>query len=214
MWIFNISLLNFYVRVECIVKGVFLVRYFFNGIVVWLLGDVLLSRCEVDVIKYFFDIQICCLFFGCWGYLLFLIVVQVLNLKVGMFYFIEYDIWEIVYQRVEIVLDLFLMYVSVDIMMKRYLGFVVINFVVFLIFFGLMNIFVFILFIESGERFFYCVIVLLVIVVFLIIVEQNLFLILDFILILFYYVFVNLGMSCFICFVVIIGLVFNYKDQN
>lgn len=118
------------------------------------------------------------------------------------------------HQRVETVSDLFLTYVSVDITMKRHPGFAVINLVVPLIFFGLMNIFVFILPTESGERLSYCVTVLLAIAVFLTIVEQNLPPTSDPISSLSYYVLANLGMSCFICFVVIIGLVFYYKDQN
>lgn len=213
-WIPNISLLNPYVRVERIAKGVSPVRYSSSGIAVWLPGDVLSSRCEVDVTKYPFDTQTCRLLFGCWGYPSSSIVVQAPNPKVGTFYFIEHDTWEIVQQRVETVSDLFLTYVSVDITMKRHPGFAVINVVLPLIFFGLMNIFVFILPIESGERLSYCVTVLLAIAVFLTIVEQNLPQTSDPISILSYYVLANLGMSCFICFVVIIGLVCYNKDQN
>uniref|UniRef100_K1QL92 Neuronal acetylcholine receptor subunit alpha-6 n=1 Tax=Magallana gigas TaxID=29159 RepID=K1QL92_MAGGI len=205
-WIPNISLLNPYVRVERIAKGVSPVRYSSSGIAVWLPGDVLSSRCEVDVTKYPFDTQTCRLLFGCWGYPSSSIVVQAPNPKVGTFYFIEHDTWEIVHQRVETVSDLFLTYVSVDITMKRHPGFAVINVVLPLIFFGLMNIFVFILPTESGERLSYCVTVLLAIAVFLTIVEQNLPPTSDPISILSYYVLANLGMSCFICFVVIIGL--------
>lgn len=126
----------------------------------------------MDVTKYPFDTQTCRLLFGCWGYPSSSIVVQAPNPKVGTFYFIEHDTWEIVHQRVETVSDLFLTYVSVDIMMKRHPGFAVINVVLPLIFFGLMNIFVFILPIESGERLSYSVTVLLAIAVFLTIVEQ------------------------------------------
>lgn len=213
-WIPNVSLLNPFIRVERIAKGVSPVRYSSSGVAVWLPGDVLSSRCEVDVTKYPFDTQTCRMLFGCWGYPSSSIVVQAPNPKVGIFYFIEHDTWEIVHQRVNTVSDIFLTYVSVDITMKRHPGFAVINVVVPLIFFGLMNIFVFILPIESGERLSYCVTVLLAIAVFLTIVEQNLPPTSDPISILSYYVLVNLGMSCFICFVVIIGLVFHYKDQN
>lgn len=213
-WIPNVSLLNPFIRVERIAKGVSPVRYSSSGVAVWLPGDVLSSRCEVDVTKYPFDTQTCRMLFGCWGYPSSSIVVQAPNPKVGMFYFIEHDTWEIVHQRVNTVSDIFLTYVSVDITMKRHPGFAVINVVAPLIFFGLMNIFVFILPIESGERLSYCVTVLLAIAVFLTIVEQNLPPTSDPISILSYYVLVNLGMSCFICFVVIIGLAFHYKDQN
>lgn len=213
-WIPNISLLNPFVKVESIAKGVSPVRFSSTGVAVWLPGNVLSSRCEVDVTKYPFDTQTCRMLFGCWGYPSSSIVVQAPDPEVNLFYFIEHDTWEIVEQRAYTVSDLFLTYVSVDFTMKRHPGFAIINVIAPMILLLLLNMFVFILPIDSGERLSFAVTLLLAIAVFLTIVEDNLPPTSDPISLLSYFVLADLGISSFICFVVVVGLAIYSKDQS
>lgn len=55
VWILNLMIGNLYDKIGILGKGILFVIYVYNGLVYWLLGDVILSGCEVDVMYYFFD---------------------------------------------------------------------------------------------------------------------------------------------------------------
>jgi hypothetical protein len=104
--------------------------------------------------------------------------------------------------------------ISIDIKMKRRPAFAVINIVLPMVFMMALNLLVFVIPVDSGERVSYSITVLLAIAVFLTLVGDNLPKTSKPTAILSYFLLTDLILSSLICFFVIPGLSFHYKDET
>jgi hypothetical protein len=150
------------------------IRFYSNGIAVWLPIDLIESTCSVNVRNYPFDTQTCTTSFNTLGYLEYEVrLIAALNeFKFDVYQ--ENSIWSIKKSKVSISvvgegsqLDLILH-------LNRKPSFVIINMVLPILFLSLLNVLVFLLIPESGERVSYCITVLLAIAVFMTIVSDML----------------------------------------
>ncbi|XP_061183337.1 neuronal acetylcholine receptor subunit alpha-6-like [Saccostrea echinata] len=214
VWIPSLTLVNPYDKIENLAKGLFPVTYVYNGLAYWSPGDVTSTGCEVDVTYYPFDTQSCSMMLMCWGYGPSAIITQASDPEIGMAYYSEHGTWELVDKKLSTHLDSFLSYISIDIKMKRRPTFAVINIVLPMVFMLVLNLLVFILPVDGGERVSYAITVLLAIAVFLTLVGDNLPKTSKPTALLSYFLLVDLVLSSLICFFVIIGMSFYYKDKK
>jgi hypothetical protein len=214
VWIPNLTLINPYDRIESLGKGIVPVTVTSSGRAYWSPADVISSGCNADVTYYPFDTQYCSLRLMCWGFAPTAIVTQAQGAEVNMDFFSEHGTWEIIDKRLLTYLDPSLSYISIDIKIKRRPTFAVINIVLPMVFMVVLNLLVFVLPVESGERVSYSITVLLAIAVFLTLVGDNLPKTSKPTALLSYFLLGDLVMSSLICFFVILGLSFHYKDET
>lgn len=144
----------------------------YSGLVQWYPGGRFVSVCDADVTLYPFDTQLCTLQFLTWTY-----ISSELKLnpdkKVGMMLFVDNPIWDV--KNTEIVVtEQPVNYVEIRIRIKRRSTFIIVNFILPVIFLCFINVCVFILPVESGERVGYSITVLLAVAVFLSIIASAL----------------------------------------
>lgn len=73
-----------------------------DGIFNWILGGVYQIQCLMDVIYYFFDIQVCSVIFFIWGYISIEIIFN--SIGVDLFYY-EFDgEWEFIFNSVMMIM--------------------------------------------------------------------------------------------------------------
>ncbi|XP_048727570.1 neuronal acetylcholine receptor subunit alpha-2-like [Ostrea edulis] len=214
VWVPSLTLVNPYDSIETLAKGIFPVTYTYDGTAYWSPGDVISSGCEVDVTYYPFDTQSCGMMLMCWGFAPTAIVTQAEDIEINMDYFSEHGTWELLDKKLNTHLDPFLSYISIDIKMKRRPAFAVINIVLPMVFMVVLNLLVFVLPVESGERVSYSITVLLAIAVFLTLVGDNLPKTSKPTAMLSYFLLTDLVLSSMICVFVILGLTIYYKDDS
>lgn len=214
VWVPNLMIGNPYDKIETLGKGILPVTYVYNGVAYWSPGDVISSGCEVDVTYYPFDTQFCNVMFMCWGYTPSEVVTVAQTPEIQTAYFSEHGTWDIVEKELKTHLDSTMSYISVDIKMKRRPAFAVINIVLPMVFMVILNLLVFILPVDSGERVSYSITVLLAIAVFLTLVGDNLPKTSTPTALLSYFLLGDLILSSVICLIVILGLTFHHKNES
>ena len=112
--------------------------------------------------------------FMCSGFAPTDIVTQAPDAEINMDFFSEHGTWEVQDRKMRTLLNPGVSYISIDIKMKRRPAFAVINIVLPMIFMVVLNLLVFVLPVESGERLSYSITVLLAIAVFMTLVGDNL----------------------------------------
>jgi hypothetical protein len=214
VWIPNLALVNPYDRVESLGKGIVPVTITSTGTAFWSPADVISSGCDVDVTYYPFDIQSCSMQLMCSGFAPTDIVTQAQTAEINMDLFSEHGTWEIMDKKLKTFLTSGVSFVSIDIKMKRRPTFAVINIILPMVFMVVLNLLVFVLPVESGERLSYSITVLLAIAVFLTLVGDNLPKTSKPTAMLSYFLLGDLILSSLICFFVIIGLSFYHKEDT
>ena len=172
VWIPNPTLLNPYDNLKLFSGGKFPVSIGHKGNLVWAPGGIISTVCDVDVTYYPFDVQVCQVLFLCWGYTHWSVVLNLPSSKVQMDFFSNHGEWELV--NTSMTLVGYINAVSVDMKIRRRPRFVVLNFILPVFFMVVLNLFVFVLPVDSGERVSYSITVLLAIAVFLTLVGENL----------------------------------------
>ncbi|VDI75355.1 Hypothetical predicted protein [Mytilus galloprovincialis] len=163
---------NSYDGVKLIYRDENVIRVQSNGVVTWNTGDNYDVFCNADVSRYPFDTQICNIEILPWGYTNEEIVV------VPIFDYVVHELlnpqktWEFIESSVTKREDLQL--ITFSMLLKRHPMFFVLNLILPISVMIILNIFVFLLPPESGERVGYAVTVLLAIAVFLTISSENL----------------------------------------
>jgi hypothetical protein len=213
IWIPNLTLVNPYDRIESLGKGIFPITVTPTGKAFWSPVDVISSGCDVDVTYYPFDTQSCRITLMCWGFVPTDIIIQAKKTEISTEYFSEHGTWELVDKTLNTFLSSYTSSINIDIKMKRRPLFAVINIVLPMIFLTILNLLVFVLPVESGERVSYSITVLLAIAVFLTLVNDNLPKTSKPIAMLSYFLLADLVLSSLICFFVILGLSFDHKLQ-
>ncbi|XP_052091293.1 acetylcholine receptor subunit alpha-like [Mytilus californianus] len=163
---------NPYDGVNLIYKDENVMRVQSNGVVTWTPGDNYEVFCNADVSRYPFDTQICKLEILPWGYTNEEIVVVPIYDYVVQLWFNPQKTWEFIDSSVTKREDIQLLEFAMK--LKRYPMFFVLNLILPICVMIILNIFVFLLPPESGERVGYAVTVLLAITVFLTISSDNL----------------------------------------
>ena len=151
-----------------------LVRLQYNGSVTWKPADTFGISCTADVSKYPFDEQTCNFPIIPWDYLPRELTILPLADHVNMDRYVPHNVWEIkgtavwkpYVERQEVLFF--------EINLKRNSGYYLLNLILPICVLGILNLFVFLLPPESGERVGYSRTVLLSIVVFLIITSNSL----------------------------------------
>ncbi|XP_063420058.1 acetylcholine receptor subunit delta-like [Mytilus trossulus] len=163
---------NSYDGVKFIHKDDTVMRVQSNGFVTWTPGDNYEVVCNADVSRYPFDAQICKLQMLPWGYTSEEIDVIPIYDSVVQWWYTQQKTWELIESSVAKNEDLQLLEFSLT--LKRNPMFFVLNLILPICVMIILNIFVFLLPPESGERVGYAVTVLLAIAVFLTISSDNL----------------------------------------
>ncbi|XP_071156105.1 neuronal acetylcholine receptor subunit beta-2-like [Mytilus edulis] len=172
IWKPSFVLGNPYDGVKLIYKDENVIRVQSNGVVTWTTGDNYEVFCNADVSRYPFDTQICKLEILPWGYTNDeIVVVPIFDFVVQEWYNPQ-KTWDLIGSSVTKREDLQLLTFTMS--LKRNPMFFVLNLILPICVMIILNIFVFLLPPESGERVGYAVTVLLAIAVFLTISFDNL----------------------------------------
>ncbi|XP_048726988.2 neuronal acetylcholine receptor subunit alpha-2-like [Ostrea edulis] len=214
LWIPNLTLINSYDRIEGLGRGIVPVTVTSTGMAYWSPGDVISSTCDIDVTYYPFDTQSCSMMLTCWGFTPTAIVTQAQDTQISLDYFSEHGTWELLDKKLNTFLTSTSSFISIDMKLKRRPAFAVINIVLPMVFMVVLNLLVFVLPVESGERVSYSITVLLAIAVFLTLVGDNLPKTSKPTAMLSYFLLADLVLSSLICVFVILGLTIYYKDDS
>ncbi|KAL3843077.1 hypothetical protein ACJMK2_021077 [Sinanodonta woodiana] len=190
------------------------VRYYANGFSVYSPGDVFKTTCSVDVTFYPFDTQSCKVVLIPWGSLPNEIALKSNSDVVLKTFFSENGEWEILSTSVAFAETDTLSLIQFNIKMKRRPTFFLVNVILPIIFMGLLNILVFLLPAESGERISFAITVLLAFTVFLTLVGDNLPKTSQPMSMICYFLLVNLSLSTFICIATILNLRLFHKPES
>ena len=147
------------------------IRYFHTGLAQWLPMNLIKSTCAVNVQYYPFDSQSCVTSFNSLGYNANEVSVVPLIKTIDMTFYQENSLWEITGTSF---LTEDQSQLDCTFFLKRKPSFVIINILMPILFLSLLNVLVFLLVPESGERASYCITVLLSIAVFMTIINDML----------------------------------------
>ena len=176
-------------------------------------GDVMSATCPLDVTYYPFDNQVCTLQMISWGYAAVQINLITPVNKIKLDYYNEHGTWELINtESLNHTLNgLPLIYLKIH--MRRRSLFYTINVILPVMFMVILNILVFALPVESGERISYSITVLLALAVFMTLVGENLPKTSKPMSILGYFLLADLILSALICFFTIYGLNVYFRDD-
>ena len=157
-------------------KDNFFVRYSPQGYGFWYPGDIWVTACTPDVYMYPYDTQTCEVTYVVWGYSIQEVTAKAERDKIGLGVYSPHGMWDLIDTsvRTDVDKDRGLTILSVVLVMKRISTFHLINMILPIVFVGLLNILVFLLPAQSGERVGYSITVLLAIAVFQTIASNNL----------------------------------------
>ncbi|KAH3882583.1 hypothetical protein DPMN_006525 [Dreissena polymorpha] len=150
------------------------IRYYADGTASWIPVALVKSKCTVDVEIYPFDTQTCTLSYNAMGYELGEVFILPATEEVDITLFSEHPMWDLVDTAAKSEPFAYSWQVSFSFKLKRRPAYVLVNVVLPILFLSVLNLLVFLLVPESGERVSYCITVLLSIVVFMTIVSAML----------------------------------------
>lgn len=214
VWKPELILINPYDKIASFGTDTMNVRVFSNGVANWSPGDVLSSSCSIDVTYYPFDVQTCEMIMMIWGVPKYEVTLLSSAPEADYTFFSPHGLWDLKSTSTVAVNDGYFSSYKVSIKMKRRPTFFLVNVVLPILFMGVLNMFVFILPVESGERVSYAITCLLAIAVFLTLVGDNLPKTSKPMSILCYFLMFDLVMSSLICLVTIIGLKIHHIDPE
>lgn len=214
VWKPEITMVNPYDSIKSMGKDFIVINYIYNGFAYWTPGDIMDSLCSVNVKYYPFDTQTCYFNMLVWGTLSSQIYLQPGTADVGMDYFEEHGTWKLVNAKTEGVYEGGLSMITVTMVVSRRPLFALVNVILPITFMSVLNLLVFYLPVESGERVSYAITVLLAIAVFLTLVGDNLPKTSEPMSIICYFLMIDLVLSAIICFVAIIGLSLHFRNES
>ncbi|OWF44939.1 Acetylcholine receptor subunit alpha-like 1 [Mizuhopecten yessoensis] len=148
--------------------------YHFSGEASWNPGDNYDTPCEADVTYYPFDSQVCSLRFADWTQISGTTKFVSSSSELGLGLYVTNPVWDISRTVMTMDHDEFGHFVFFDIHFKRLHGFYVLNLILPICLISLVNIFVFVLPAESGERIGFSITVFLALSVLLTIMSEHL----------------------------------------
>ncbi|XP_069133743.1 acetylcholine receptor subunit beta-like [Argopecten irradians] len=174
VWKPNFVLMNPFDKISDPGMDSLVIRVDYYGGLAWAPPDVYTSTCQADVTYYPFDQQKCSLYFNTYMYTTSDVRIQLQSSKVDVNYYLPDSLWELINATCNIITELNSQSLVLDLVLTRRPMFQVINTIVPFCVLGLLNIMVFLLPAESGERVGFSVTVLLAIAVFMTIVADTL----------------------------------------
>ncbi|KAK3583120.1 hypothetical protein CHS0354_036867 [Potamilus streckersoni] len=214
VWAPQMLVANSFRKIEPIGGDWMTVRYYDSGIAVYAAGDVFETTCAVDLTFYPFDTQTCKILLVPWGSLPNEVTIQSSSDYVSKTYFSANGEWEVISTSVDTPYSSSFSLIQFNIKIKRRPTFFLINVVIPIIFMGFLNILVFILPTESGERISFAITVLLAITVFLTLVGDNMPKTSEPMAMICYFLLENLSLSTFICLITILNLWLYHKPES
>jgi hypothetical protein len=154
----------------------FFIRFSRSGYAEWYPGDIWATSCTPDVYTFPYDTQTCVVTYVIWFYSIHEVTAKALSDKVNLHVYSPHGMWDLIDTSVTSNVDAGrgLTLINITLVMKRISTFHLINMVLPIVFVGLLNILVFLLPAQSGERVGYSITVLLAIAVFQTIASDNL----------------------------------------
>lgn len=145
-----------------------------NGETTWRLAEFIETGCSADITFYPFDVQTCRIDLVQLGYYYEDLVLVPMLTQVGMDFYEENGIWKIMKSNVSSIYFNTLHYIRFEFVLKRRSGFFIVNMLLPILLMGFLNLFVFVLPADSGERVGYSITLLLSISVFLTLISDTL----------------------------------------
>ncbi|XP_069122461.1 neuronal acetylcholine receptor subunit beta-3-like [Argopecten irradians] len=163
-----------FTAVQAIGIPTFGITYFSDGWAVWTPGDNYDTPCEADVTYYPFDNQSCTFRFSDWTQIPGSIRFVAPSSQIGLGLYVINPMWDVTNTMISLQKDEFGHFIFFGIHFKRLNGFYVLNLIMPLCLISFVNIFVFVLPAESGERIGFSITVFLALSVLLTIMSENL----------------------------------------
>ncbi|XP_048737074.2 acetylcholine receptor subunit beta-type lev-1-like [Ostrea edulis] len=174
VWRPSIFLTNSFSKHRNLGNDEMIIHYTSSGHAAWNPGDVIETVCDVDVVNFPFDVQVCKLTYVTWGYSLTKMNFKLLFDKVNLKYFSPHGVWDVLETSAFAQSEHNMDYVHFVVKLGRRSRFFLINMLVPVLMLGLLNIFVFVIPVAHGDRIAYTLSVHLAIIVFLTLVSGNL----------------------------------------
>ncbi|KAL4227475.1 hypothetical protein ACF0H5_012919 [Mactra antiquata] len=151
------------------------IRYDSQGVAYFYPGEFFVSSCTMDITNYPFDQHECTLTFTPWGQIPEEIYVFNTSDKIALSMFTPNGAWELLDTNIQVSsIPSVATYYNIKLNIKRLPRFLVMNVIIPLIFLSLLNLLVFLVPVDSGERISFSITLLLAIAVFMTIISDNL----------------------------------------
>ena len=150
------------------------IRYYSSGTALWLPGDLVRSTCSLNVLYFPFDIQECSIELNAWGYMSSEVKLIPVSDNIDTTLLSEHGTWNVIKTTARAADVNSASKVTFTFVLERKSQYVIVNIVLPILFLCLLNVLVFVLPAESGERVSYAITVLLAIAVFMTIVSDTL----------------------------------------
>ena len=151
-----------------------LIRYSSNGSASWFPGDLIKATCSVNVYYFPYDIQECDIQIYAWAYRSTEVILTLTSNTVETHLMPEHGSWKIISTKADVRVIETASRAIFTVRLERKPQYVLINVIFPILFLCLLNILVFLLPAESGERISYAITALLAIAVYMTIVSDNL----------------------------------------
>ena len=214
VWVPEISILNPSEKLDSFGKDWQDIRYHFNGTSIWWPGDYIKVACTFNVYYFPYDVQTCSVNVYIWGYNAFEVLLTA-NSSTVVLGQTENPSWKI--QSTHATVEIDQTNVSrgkFSFTLKRKPAYVIINVFVPILFLCLLNILVFLLPAESGERISYSITVMLAIAVYMTIVSSTLPKSSDPVPLVSYLILVCLALSALITFITVMNLRLYHRSDK
>ena len=213
VWHPTLAIVNAIEKIELVSNDWDQIRYFPNGTAMYITGDIMTAKCPMDTSYYPWDTQKCNFYFSALGYLPNEVVLLSSRPDAMQTHFTENGQWALSSTRAFHGFSKEFSVFGLEFILERKPAFLIVNILLPIIFMSVLNIFVFAVPAESGERVSYAVTVLLSLAVFLTLVGDNLPKTSNPMSILSYYLLTVLVLSVLICFFTILNLHIYFKDD-
>ena len=189
------------------------VRYYPNGMALWFPMGVISVSCSINIKYYPFDTQSCPITFFISNYFSTEMVLYSVNKEAPLRYYMKNGMWDLVKTEAAVT-DTGVQVFTVTLTLARRPAFVVIIVIVPIMLLSFLNILVFLLPADSGERMSFTITLLLAQTVFLTIISDNIPQTSSPLSILCYFIGMHVLLSTIICFATILNLRLHHKDEN
>lgn len=214
VWYPHLAIANPFDKVNMIKNEWLPVRYFSNGEALYAPVDIMPTKCSMDITFYPFDTQSCEIHIANFGYLPTEVRLLPGRGDILKRHFTTHGQWDLVKSSVSHENLEVLSLVNFHFHIKRKYTFFIVNVIVPILFMSFLNIMVFQLPTESGERVSYSITVLLAIAVFLTMVGENLPRVSSPMPIICYYLMSVLSLSVLTCLLVIFSVKLYFKEED
>ena len=174
VWIPEVILTNPAQKLDSFGKEWQKIRYYSSGKAYWFPGDLLKSTCPLNVRNFPFDIQECSIELYAWGYMSSEVTLKSVSDDINTVLLSDHGTWNVIKTTAKAVDVNNASKITFTFVLERKSQYVIVNIILPILFLCLLNVLVFILPAESGERVSYAITVLLAIAVFMTIVSDTL----------------------------------------